>query len=214
MEWLDKIPNWIKIPIKILLPALAIFSGFIVLASDNVLQNLNLFEFEQKNGFAFAIIFLVCVSLIICYIISFIIDIIVKNIKIYIFKRNKYKQFINLTDVYRNTLICIYRQPTKSIKMELSNSVAGYLMGIKAIGTSGISEYGCVFDYYLQPWVVSSIERLIEENRKYIKKLEKAIPKIKDKDEQKALKEKLKVCRKNLEYLTSVDEPNDFNGWE
>ena len=85
MEWLSKIPIWIKIPIKVLLPALAIFSGFIVLASDGVLEYLNLLEFEQQNGFAFAIVFLVCVSLIICYIASNIVDMAVKKIKCIIY---------------------------------------------------------------------------------------------------------------------------------
>lgn len=214
MDWLSKIPNWVKIPIKILLPALAIFSGFIVLASDNVLEYLNLLEFEQKNGFAFAIVFLICVSLILCYIVSYLVDIFVKQIKAVLLKEKMYKKFNNLQDVYKNTLIQIYRQPTKSLKMEMSNSVAAYLTAIRAIDRSELSDMGYIFDYFLQPWVVMSIERLIEENKKYIKKLEKAIPKIKDKDEQNELKENLKVCRANLEYLITVDESNNFNEWE
>ena len=214
MDWLSKIPNWVKIPIKILLPALAIFSGFIVLASDNVLEYLNLLEFEQRNGFAFAIVFLVCVSLIVCYIASYLVDIFVKQIKAVLLKEKMYKKFNNLQDVYKNTLIQIYRQPTKSLKMEMSNSVAAYLTAIRAIDRSELSDIGYIFDYFLQPWVVMSIERLIEENKKYIKKLEKAIPKIKDNDEQRELKENLKVCRVNLEYLTTVDESNNFNEWE
>ena len=199
MDWLSKIPNWVKIPIKILLPALAIFSGFIVLASDNVLEYLNLLEFEQKNGFAFAIVFLICVSLILCYIVSYLVDIFVKQIKAVLLKEKMYKKFNNLQDVYKNTLIQIYRQPTKSLKMEMSNSVAAYLTAIRAIDRSELSDIGYIFDYFLQPWVVMSIERLIEENKKYIKKLEKAIPKIKDNDEQRELKENLKVCRANLD---------------
>ena len=214
MDWLNKIPNWIKIPIKILLPALTIFSGFIVLASDGVLEYLNLLEFEQTNGFAFAIVFLVCVSLIICYIASFLVEAIVKQVKTYLLRERMFKKFINMPDVYKNALIQIYRQPTKSLKMEMSNSVAAYLTAIRAIDRSELSDMGYIFDYFLQPWVVMSIERLIEENKKYIKKLEKAIPKIKDKDEQKELKENLKVCRANLEYLTTVDESNNFNEWE
>ena len=206
MDWLSKIPNWVKIPIKILLPALAIFSGFIVLASDDVLGYLNLLEFEQRNGFAFAIVFLICVSLIVCYIVSYLVDIFVKQIKAVLFKEKMYKKFKNLQDVYKSTLIKIYRQPTKSLKMELSNSIAAYLSGIRAIDRSPLSERGYIFDYYLQPWVTMCIERLIKENKKYIKKLEKAIPKIKDKDEQKELKENLKICRDNLEYLTTIDE--------
>ena len=214
MDWLNKIPNWIKIPIKILLPALTIFSGFIVLASDGVLEYLNLLEFEQTNGFAFAIVFLVCVSLIICYIASFLVEAIVKQVKTYLLRERMFKKFINMPDVYKNALIQIYRQPTKSLKMEMSNSVAAYLTAIRAIDRSELSDMGYIFDYFLQPWVVMSIERLIEENKKYIKKLEKAIPKIKDKDEQNELKENLKVCRANLEYLTTVDESNNFNEWE
>ena len=209
MDWLSKIPNWVKIPVKILLPALAIFSGFIVLASDNVLEYLNLLEFEQKNGFAFAIVFLICVSLIVCYIASYLVDIFVKQIKAVLLKEKMYKKFNNLQDVYKNTLIQIYRQPTKRLKMEMSNSVAAYLTAIRAIDRSELSDMGYIFDYFLQPWVVMSIERLIEENKKYIKKLEKAIPKIKDKDEQNELKENLKVCRANLEYLITVEEPNN-----
>ena len=214
MEWLSKIPIWIKIPIKVLLPALAIFSGFIVLASDGVLEYLNLLEFEQQNGFAFAIVFLVCVSLIICYIASYIVDMAVKKIKAYLLKERMYKKFNKMPDVYKNILIHIYRQPTKSLQMEMSNSVAAYLTAIRAIDRSELSDMGYIFDYFLQPWVVMSIERLIEENKKYIKKLEKAIPKIKDKDEQNKLKENLKVCLANLEYLTTVDESNNFNEWE
>lgn len=208
MEWLSKIPIWIKIPIKVLLPALAIFSGFIVLASDGVLEYLNLLEFEQQNGFAFAIVFLVCVSLIICYIASYIVDMAVKKIKAYLLKERMYKKFNNMPDVYKNILIHIYRQPTKSLQMEMSNSVAAYLTAIHAIDRSQLSEVGCVFDYFLQPWVVMSIEKLIKENEKHIAKLERTIPKTKDEDEQQKLKENLKNSRANLEYLTSVDESN------
>lgn len=208
MEWLSKIPIWIKIPIKVLLPALAIFSGFIVLASDGVLEYLKLLEFEQQNGFAFAIVFLVCVSLIICYIASYIVDMAVKKIKAYLLKERMYKKFNNMPDVYKNILIHIYRQPTKSLQMEMSNSVAAYLTGICAIDRSQLSEVGCVFDYFLQPWVVMSIEKLIKENEKHIAKLERTISKTKDEDEQQKLKENLKNCRADLEYLTSVDESN------
>ena len=209
MDWLNKIPNWIKIPIKILLPALTIFSGFIVLASDGVLEYLNLLEFEQTNGFAFAIVFLVCVSLIICYIASFLVEAIVKQVKTYLLRERMFKKFINMPDVYKNALIQIYRQPTKSLKMEMSNSVAAYLTAVRAIDRSELSDMGYLFDYFLQPWVVMCIERLIKEDRKYIAKLERAIIKTKDQTEQTELKGKLKICRANLEYLITVEEPNN-----
>ena len=119
-----------------------------------------------------------------------------------------YKKFNNMPDVYKNILIHIYRQPTKSLRMEMSNSVAAYLTAIRAIDRSTLSDMGYIFDYFLQPWVVMSIEKLIKENEKHIAKLERTIPKTKDEDEQQKLKENLKNCRANLEYLTSVDESN------
>lgn len=208
MDWLSKIPSWIKIPIKILLPALAIFSGFIILANDKVLKYLNLFQFEQQNGFAFAIIFLVCISLIICYIISYIADIFLKQSKAVFLRKTMYKKFKSLPDIYKSALIHIYRQPLKSVKMEISNSVAAYLMAIKAITTSHLSDRGYIFDFFLQPWVIMSIERLIDETRTNIQRLEKAIKKQKNNNKKKELEENLKVCQADLTYLTTEDVSN------
>lgn len=167
MDWLNKIPNWIKIPIKILLPALTIFSGFIVLASDGVLEYLNLLEFEQTNGFAFAIVFLVCVSLIICYIASFLVEAIVKQVKTYLLRERMFKKFINMPDVYKNALIQIYRQPTKSLKMEMSNSVAAYLTAVRAIDRSELSDMGYIFDYFLAT-VGCYVYREVDQRRQEI----------------------------------------------
>ena len=71
MEWLDKIPKWIQIPLKILLPALCIFSGFLLLISDNLAEKLYLKEFRQQSGFAFGLIFTITLTLILVYIIFF-----------------------------------------------------------------------------------------------------------------------------------------------
>ena len=71
MEWLDKIIGWLKIPLKILLPGLCIFSGFIMFASDNLIDKLYLKEFRQQTGFAFGLIFVITLSLMLVYIIVF-----------------------------------------------------------------------------------------------------------------------------------------------
>ena len=53
MEWLNKIPNWIRIPIKILLPALTIFSGILLFSGDNVIEALYMSDFKEKKWFFF-----------------------------------------------------------------------------------------------------------------------------------------------------------------
>ena len=52
MDWLDKIPKWIQIPLKVLLPALCIFSGFIMFASDGLIDKLYLHLIRDYQLFA------------------------------------------------------------------------------------------------------------------------------------------------------------------
>ena len=67
MEWLNKIPNWIRIPIKVLLPALTIFSGIMLFSGDNVIEALYMSDFKEKNGSSLGLIFIITLSLEIVY---------------------------------------------------------------------------------------------------------------------------------------------------
>lgn len=72
MEILKTIVEKAKIPLKILLPALWLFSGLLTLFSDEILTKLFLLEWRNKNGFVLGIIFLITSCLIIIYAILFI----------------------------------------------------------------------------------------------------------------------------------------------
>lgn len=215
MDWINKIPQWVKIPIKVLLPALALFSGFIVLASDNVLDYLNLLEFEQKNGFVFSIIFLVCSCLIGSYIFWFAIEKAIEKYRGYRIKARQFKQFTELEDVYRDTLFEMYRSPTKSITMSYSSAVTTYLLAIKAIGSSQVSTLGMVFEFYLQPWVIRCIEQSIKILRKQIKRYENKVLKCSNEEEKEELNEEIQKYKNILEYLTTQSEEpsNDHTSW-
>ena len=175
MDWLSKIPKWVKIPLKILLPALCIFSGFLLLISDKVAARLYLKEFREENGFALGIMFLITVSLILCYIIMFGIE----GCKIKVYRHSMIKKFKGLQQVHKSALYEMYREPTHSIKMELSNAVASYLLNIHAIGAGPVSFRGDIFDFYLQPWVIWGIESEIKEAEKFIRYYEKSEENIK-----------------------------------
>ncbi len=157
MDWLDKIPKWIQIPLKILLPALCIFSGFLLLISDNLAEKLYLKEFRQQNGFAFGLIFTITLTLILVYIIFFASKPFIEKCKNYLVKRRLINKFKKLQPIYKSALYEMYRTPTHSLKMEMSNAVAAYLLNIHAIGCSQLSSVGYVFDFYLQPWAIWGI---------------------------------------------------------
>lgn len=173
MDWLDKIPKWIQIPLKILLPALCIFSGFLLLISDNFAEKLYLKEFRQQNGFAFGLIFTITLTLILVYIIFFASKPLIEKVKNYLVKKRLINKFKNLEAVYKSALYEMYRTPTHSIRMEISNSVATYLLGIHAINRSVVSTMGYVFEFFLQPWVIWGIEEEIGDAEKVIRKFEK-----------------------------------------
>ncbi len=173
MDWLDKIPKWIQIPLKILLPVLCIFSGFLLLISDNFAEKLYLKEFRQQNGFAFGLIFTITLTLILVYIIFFASKPLIEKVKNYLVKKRLINKFKNLEAVYKSALYEMYRTPTHSIRMEISNSVATYLLGIHAIDRSVVSTMGYVFEFFLQPWVIWGIEEEIGDAEKVIRKFEK-----------------------------------------
>lgn len=213
MEWLNKIPQWIQIPLKILLPSLAIFSGFIMFASENLLKTLYLLQFREENGFAFGLIFVICASLIFCYIGGFLITKLVDTYQRIILKRKQYKLFINLDDVYKQTLVEMYKSPTRSLKMSVSNSVATYLEAIHAIGRSSISSMGVVFDFYLQPWVVKCIEKMCVEMEEEIGKLKKKLETEKDISICNEIKENIQKGEETLKYIKTQTEDDADDGY-
>ena len=206
MEWLDKIPKWIQIPLKILLPALCIFSGFLLLISDGLAEKLYLKEFRTSSGFAFGLIFLITLSLIICYVIMFAID----KYKVISTKKSLIKKFKNLQPIYKSALYEMYRTPTHSLKMELSNATASYLINIHAIGSGQVSTMGMVFDFYLQPWVFWGIESEIKDAEKTISYYEKNNKRLKEKEDFEDYKQDYQNAQKFLEFInTPVEEESE-----
>lgn len=213
MEWINKIPNWIKIPLKILLPSLTIFSGFLLLASEELLIKLYLFDFRKENGFAFGLIFLICISLILCYSFSFLLNFIIKKIDSYRLKKAQFRTYTNLAECYREVLIEMYRRPSRSMKMEISNAVTTYLINIHAVGTSQVSSIGLCFDCFLQPWVVHAIEKTIDMKRKLISTNKGLLNKEKNNDKISELKQEISKAEKYIKYITSESTETDFD-WD
>lgn len=197
MDWLDKIPKWIQIPLKILLPALCLFSGFLLLISDGLAEKLYLREFRQQNGFAFGLIFIITLTLILVYLIFFASKPAIQKLKNYLLKKKLIKRFKNLEEIYKNVLYQMYKTPSHSIEMELSNAIATFLLDISAINRGVVSTIGCVFDFYLQPWVIWGIESEIKDAEKYIINYEKNKSKLQKKNS-------FSVYTKNYEYYKKI----------
>ncbi len=209
MNWLDKIPKWIQIPLKILLPALCLFSGFLLLISDNFAEKLYLKEFRQANGFAFGLIFTITLTLILVYVIFFASKPLIEKFKNYLIKKRLINKFKNLETVYKSVLYQMYRTPTHSIRMEISNSVATYLLGIHAIDRSVVSTVGYVFEFFLQPWIIWGIESEIADAKKIIRKFEKDKQKLQKRKDFNDIQHAYDNAKEYLEFIHSSTNNND-----
>lgn len=67
VEWLTKLIKNLEIPVKVILPAVWLFSGFLLFANQKVLERMNLIDWSLQNGFAFGLVFLISTCLIIVY---------------------------------------------------------------------------------------------------------------------------------------------------
>ena len=203
MDWLDKIPKWIQIPLKILLPALCIFSGFLLLISDELATKLYLKDFRQHSGFAFGIIFSITLSLILVYIIFFATKPLCEKLKKHLTKKKVIKEFKKLEEVYKKALYTMYKSPTLSGKMYLSSSIATYLLNINAVNRGDFSAGGMVFDFYLQPWIIWGIESEIKDAEKFTRKFEKNELKLQKNKKFNLYQERYNKDKKFLKFIKS-----------
>ena len=56
-ELISKILSIVKIPLRILLPTVCLFTAFFIFATDEVLDKLGMLTWSQDNKFAFGILF-------------------------------------------------------------------------------------------------------------------------------------------------------------
>lgn len=202
MEWITKIISTLKIPLKVLLPAVCLFSGLLLFLNDEILIKLNLLEWKNKNGFVFGLIFLISTTLIVIYIFNFL--------------KLKISQILCKLTINRKTIRTINKFSEKEIAIIMQMYFSdGYTMNIdyadpvvKSLIARKYIYLGNnaqvlpdLYDHLwtkgtLQPFVWQALQWLHLQNEKEIKKLEKKIGKEKNKDKLDLLNQELDKCYK------------------
>lgn len=220
MEWLDKIIGWLKIPLKILLPGLCIFSGFIMFASDNLIDKLYLKEFRQQTGFAFGLIFVITLSLILVYIIVFASKPYINKLKNLQNKRNLRKQIERLHGAEKLVLYGLYNEQNYAYVFPMNDPTINMLKARKYLFefdqeldtyTYG-TQVGVV--YRLQPIVVDAITTIIENESKQIIKIQTKLEKCKDENLKKELTEELEQEKTYFNNIKSLSLEKYYGGEE
>lgn len=211
MDWLSKIPNWIKIPIKVLLPALTIFSGIVMLSDDSFLERLNLLNMKKESGFVFGIMFLVCLSLIVSYIGMFLIERFLNKIQFIRYKKARIRSLELLSKEGMGILVQMYKTTSRTLELEISDGNVSILEGKEMIGRSSVSAIGMYFSYFMQPWVVQYFDNVIIKAKNRLNKISKLLKNERNDERKKELESEKADLEKCITNLTQKIEPKSIS---
>ena len=202
------IPDWLKIPLKILLPALWIFSGTMILLPDEWLQKLYLLEWAQKNGFAFGIIFVVVSCLLLVYLVFYAAKKVSSLYYKLTFKRRTFKNITNMSDIQQAIIYKLYNSPGFTAQLDFNQPVVQGLLGLNYIfmgGQQQVTMYRLSNSipalFTLQPFVYQALDHYRPKLEKEIEKMERKTGKVKDASKKKLLAEKLQNAREHYDVM-------------
>lgn len=208
MEFSLNIPDWLKIPLKILLPAAWIFSGTMILLPDEWLQKLYLLEWAHTNGFAFGLIFVITSCLLLVYMVFFVVK---KTSVLYnkcTFKRRTFKNITSMSDVQQAIIYKLYNAPGFTDQLDFNQPVVQGLLGLNYIymgGQQQVTMYRLSNSipalFTLQPFVYQALDYYRPKVEKEIEKLERKVSKEKETSKKKQLAEQLRNAREHYDVM-------------
>jgi len=202
------IPDWLKIPLKILLPALWIFSGIMILLPDEWLQKLYLLEWAQKNGFAFGLILVIASCLLLVYLFFFAAKKVSSLYNKLTFKRRTFKNITNMSDVQQAIIYKLYNAPGFTAQLDFNQPVVQGLLGLNYIymgGQQQVTMYRLSNSipalFTLQPFVYQALDHYRPKVEKEIEKLERKVAKEKDANKKARLAEHFRNAREHYDVM-------------
>lgn len=197
MEWFNKFISILKIPLKILLPSLWIFSFGILFMPIQILEKINLYEWSEKNGFMLGLIFTITTSLIIVYTITYLL----KKTGSFINKKTKSKNTIkaieNMSEYEREIILYVYKEKTYSAILDYADPVVKALLSKKYLYMGNNATIEMTYDnnmparMTLQPFVRQALEWKYNKTVDMIKYLEGKLNKVKKENDKQELIKKI-----------------------
>ena len=199
MTWLTKLIENLKIPLKVILPAIWLFSAAISLFSDKWLAKLGLLEWKRENQFILGLIFLIASCFILVYIFIYIKIKIINAISNLFMNRNTIKKFSKMSDAEKIILLKVYHSPNITCELDFCQPIVkgliarNYLYGggqqiVQTIPFSTVVPIKLT----LQPFIYNALTYLEDKLIYKIRKIENKINKTNNQDKIKKLNLKLK----------------------
>lgn len=181
MEFFKTIPELLKLPIKIIV-ALCFASGLILLLPNDFVNKLYMADFRTNYGFILGLIFVVSLSITICYVLFYLAPKLWNKLthksKMKKIREGQKKFLKSLNENELEIIRDLIREPDNTLELPMNRGIITKLEYYSVISKAGtqfaVDLTDPIIPYFLQPWVFEFFdekgnlmkEKLIEQNKK------------------------------------------------
>lgn len=208
MEVKLNIPDWLKIPLNVLLPSIWLISGILLLLPDKWLTTLYLLAWRNEKGFAIGLTFVISSCLLVVYLIFYIKKLISTITYNLTYKRKTMRKIFKMNDTERAIIFKLYNSPGYTCELDYNQPLIQGLLARNYIYMGGQQQVtldvftNCIpARFTLQPFVYQTLDYYRPELKKHIAKLEKRVNKTKDVTKKEKLKLEFSTIKENYDYM-------------
>ena len=208
MEVKFNIPDWLKIPLNILLPAIWLFSGMLLLFPDSWLETLYLLEWRNEKGFAIGLTFTVASCLLLVYFLFYTKKLISAVLYKFTYKRKTMRRIADMNDTERAIIFKLYNSMGYTCDLDYNQPLTQGLLARNYIYMGGQQQVtldmfsNCIpARFTLQPFVYQTLDYYRPKIEKHIEKMEKRASRTKDVAKKEKLRSEMSIIRENYDYM-------------
>lgn len=202
------IPEWLKIPLHILLPALWIFGCLVLFLPDTILEKINILSWRNENGFWIGVGFLIVTCLLIIYVVYFGITLI-RSVFLNITRnRRTINKISRMNDMEQAIIFHMYNKPGYTMELDYNDPITKGLLARNYIYTGNnqiismdVFTNALPIKVTLQPFVYQAIDAMKPKMKKEIKKQESKIKKETNASKKQKLNEEIIDMKKMFEDI-------------
>lgn len=208
MEVKLNIPDWLKIPINVLLPTVCLMSGALLLLPDEWLTKIYLLDWCQENGFAIGLSFILSLCLLAVYLFFYLKKLLSVGINTLTIKRKTMRRISKMNDAEIAIIAKLYNSPGYTAMLDYNQPLTQGLLGRKYIYMGGQQQVTLdVFRnripayFTLQPFVYQTLNHYRPKIEKEIARIEMKLSKEKNPEKKAALSDELRNMTESFNYM-------------
>lgn len=213
MEIISKIISLIKIPLKIILPALCLFSGILIFANDTFLERLNLLKWCNENGFVIGLIFLITLCILLIYIIYYMKSRFNELIFKFTYKRKTIKRIVDMNNKEYSIIMYLYKKEGYTGKINFADPNVKALIALSYIYIG--NNVPCTIRWNNEMIVSGTLQPIVWESLQWInEKLQRKINKLQNKKLKIKNSQKIDKINKDIHEYKKLIEMfgGDYSG--